>query len=143
MSWGYKIMTVYLVFVAGIALMVYKSTTQKIDLVTPDYYARELKFQERIDAVKRTEVLSAKVKYEVKDKKLSITLPAEFDSKEVNGSALLYCPADNNKDIKKDFTTNNTITTVAIPLSAKGAYQLQLSWIAEGHAYYFEENLFL
>ena len=49
MNWGYKIMIVYLVFVAGIAVMVYNSAMQNIDLVTPDYYAKELKYQEKID----------------------------------------------------------------------------------------------
>ena len=67
MNWGYKILAVYLVFVAGIVVMVYKSSTQKIDLVTTDYYAKELKYQERIDAVKRTTALSGKVRYEVKE----------------------------------------------------------------------------
>ncbi len=69
--------------------------------------------------------------------------PQEFTSKEVNGTLLLYCPSDDSKDIKKDFTTNNsTITTALPPNAVKGSYQLQLSWIADGNGYYFEENLF-
>lgn len=136
-------MIVYLAFAAGIALMVIKSSSQKIDLVTPDYYAKELKYQERIDAIKRTESLSAKVKYAIKGNSIFITLPAEFDSKEVNGNVLVYYPADNSKDIKKDFATNNRIATIEIPAGVKGLYRLQLSWIADGYAYYFEENLFL
>jgi hypothetical protein len=143
MNWGYKIMTVYIVFVAGIAVMVYKSSSQKIDLVTTDYYAKELKYQDRINAIKRTETLSAKVAYEVKDNTVIITLPSEFGMKEVNGNALLYYPADNGKDIKKDFTTNNRIVIIPIPANAKGSYQLQLNWIAEESDYYFEENIFL
>jgi hypothetical protein len=59
MNWGYKILFVYLAFVAGILLMVFKSSIQKRDLVTPDYYAKELKYQQRIDAVKKTQALSA------------------------------------------------------------------------------------
>ena len=50
MNWGYKILFVYIAFIAGILLMVFKSSTQKRDLVTADYYAKELKYQERIDA---------------------------------------------------------------------------------------------
>ncbi len=136
-------MIVYLAFAAGIAIMVIKSSSQKIDLVTPDYYSKELKYQERIDAVKRTEALSAKVKYEIKNSSIIITLPAEFDSKEVNGNILVYYPADNSRDIKKDFTTNNRTAAIEISATAKGSYRLQLNWIAEGYAYYFEENLFL
>ena len=136
-------MTVYIVFVAGIAVMVYKSSSQKIDLVTTDYYAKELKYQDRINAIKRTETLSAKVAYEVKDNTVIITLPSEFEMKEVTGNALLYYPADDGKDIKKDFITNNRTVRISIPASAKGSYQLQLNWIAEGSDYYFEKNIFL
>lgn len=143
MNWGYKILTVYLVFVAGIAVMVYKSSSQKIDLVTPDYYARELKYQERIDAVKRTEALADKVTCEVKEKHITILLPAAFASAEIQGNVLLYYPADKSKDIRKDFTTSNRTVAIEIPPSAKGAYQLQASWIKEGLEYYFEQTVFL
>jgi hypothetical protein len=143
MNWGYKILIVYLVFVAGIVVMVAKSSIQKVDLVTPDYYAKELKFQERIDAVKRTRALASKVKYEIKDNKILITLPAEFDLKEVKGNAMMYYAADNSKDAKKDFITNNRVTEIELPSAAKGSYQLQVSWIEGGYNYYFEENIFL
>lgn len=143
MNWGYKILIVYLAFVGGIVVMVVKSSTQKIDLVTIDYYAKELKYQERIDAIKRTEALSSKVKYEVKNGKVVITLPAAFNLKAVNGNVLLYYAADNSKDVKKDFTTNNTTITMELPNAAKGSYQLQVNWISEGYAFYFEENLSL
>jgi len=143
MSWGYKILGVYLAFVVGIATMVYKSSTQKIDLVTPDYYAKELKYQERIDAVKRTQALASKTKYEVINNQLLVTLPAEFSGRDVTGDILLYCPADNSRDIKKDFSSGNGSASITVPGAAKGAYQLQVSWTSEGNNYYFEENIFL
>jgi len=40
MNWGYKILFVYIAFVAGILAMVFGSSSQKVDLVTPDYYAK-------------------------------------------------------------------------------------------------------
>ncbi|MCC6288928.1 MAG: FixH family protein [Chitinophagaceae bacterium] len=143
MNWGYKILIVYLVFVAGIIVLVFKSSNEKIDLVTPDYYAKELKHQEKIDAVKRTNALASKVKFEIVNNSLIITLPAEFNEKEVSGEVLLYCPSDGNKDIKKNFTTTNSATTVALSPGIKGAYDLQLNWNTGSRTYYFEEKLFL
>ena len=143
MNWGYKIMIVYLVFVAGIVLLVFKSSNQKIDLVTPDYYAKELKHQEKIDAISRTKALTSKVKYEVANNTMIITLPAEFNGKDLNGEVLLYCPSDNNKDIKKHFTTSNSTATIALPNGINGAYELQIDWNAETSAYYFEQKIFL
>jgi hypothetical protein len=58
MNWGYKILFVYAIFITGILFMVFKSATQKMDLVTPDYYAKELKYQEKIDESNRVNALS-------------------------------------------------------------------------------------
>ena len=58
MNWGYKILLVYVVFVAGIMFLVFKSSSQKMDLVTTDYYAKELKYQQKIDAMNKVQKLS-------------------------------------------------------------------------------------
>ena len=141
MSWGYKILIVYLLFVAGIVFLVFKSSNEKFDLVTPDYYAKELKHQDKIDAIKRTSALTSKVAYEVANNTIIITLPTEFNNKELSGEILLYCPSDSNKDIKKSFTTGNSIVTIELPTGIKGSYELQLNWNAEGREYYFEKKL--
>ncbi|MFT3747250.1 MAG: FixH family protein [Agriterribacter sp.] len=143
MNWGYKILIVYLAFVAGIVVLVFKSSNEKIDLVTPDYYAKELKHQDKIDAIRRTNALSSKVKFEVVNNTLIITLPAEFNEKDLTGEIFLYRPSDNGKDIKKNFTTSNSTTTIALPSGINGAYNLQVSWDNAGREYYFEEKLFL
>jgi hypothetical protein len=49
LSWGYKIMFVYIAFVAGMGFLVFKASSQKFDLVTKDYYDQELKYQQVID----------------------------------------------------------------------------------------------
>mgnify|MGYP000985304694 CR=1 FL=1 len=143
MNWGYKILIVYLVFVAGIVFMVFKSSNEKIDLVTTDYYAKELKYQERIDAVKRTKALSAPVKYEVVDHKLIISFPKEFAAEQIKGSALLYCPSDDRRDMKQDFTVSNGTVVIDLAANNTGAHELQINWQAGDKAYYFEDKLFL
>ena len=61
MNWGYKILIVYIVFIAGIVTLVYKSSVQNQDLVVNDYYDQELKYQDKIDAVLRTNNLKSAV----------------------------------------------------------------------------------
>jgi hypothetical protein len=111
MNWGKKILIVYLVFVLGIGFMVYKASTQNTDLVTTDYYAKELKYQEKIEQNKRTAALVAPVEYGIKDDTLSIKFPADFAGKKLTGEATLYCPSDEKKRYKKDFhAQRRTIT---------------------------------
>ena len=143
MNWGYKILFVYVAFVAGILLMVFKSSTQKTDLVTTDYYAKELKYQERIDAEKRTQALSATVKYEIINQQMLISFPKEFTGKPITGTILLYCPSDNNKDVEQKFSTTAATFIMPLPVKNKGLHEVQISWQANGNSYYFENKLIL
>src|SRR5574343_962446 len=101
MNWGYKILAVYLSFVAVIVFMVFRSSNEKFDLVTKDYYAKELKYQDQIERVKRTGQLTEKVVVTNENNELKITLPGDFAGKTLKGELLLYCPADESKDVKK------------------------------------------
>ena len=143
MNWGYKILFVYIAFVGGILLMVIKSSTQKKDLVIADYYAMELKYQERIDAEKRTQALSAPPKYELINQQLVISFPKEFTGKSIAGTLLLYCPSDNNKDVEQKFSTTAGTFIMPLPVKNKGLHEVQISWQSDGISYYFQNKLTL
>jgi len=143
MNWGYKILFVYSAFVVGILFMVFKSSSQRFDLVTSDYYAKELKYQDKIDEMKRTSALSAPVSCELKDGNLVIVFPNDFSGKRLEGEAVLYCPSDQNRDQTKEFSLQDE--TLLIPVSAvkQGMYELHLSWKDGAVTYYFEKKLFI
>lgn len=143
MNWGYKILVVYIVFVLGILFMVFKSSTQKTDLVTTDYYAKELKYQQKIDEINRVTALSAPVKYEIKNNELIIVFPKDFSGKQLIGEAVLYCPSDENKDVKKNFSVLDAPVIMPVPSVTKGMYELHLSWQDGTVTYYFEKKLFI
>lgn len=143
MNWGYKILLVYVVFVAGIMFLVFKSSSQKMDLVTTDYYAKELKYQEKIDAMNSVSQLSDTVKYKMNDGKLAIVFPKDFAGKKLTGNVVLYCPSDENKDVKQNFSIEDTPVILTIPAGNKKEYDLQLTWQANGTNYYFEKRLLI
>ncbi|HMO61698.1 MAG TPA: FixH family protein [Ferruginibacter sp.] len=142
MNWGIKILIAYLAFVAGIAVLVIKSSQQNIDLVTTDYYAKELKYQERIDAISRTKALLTSVQYKAVEGKLHLVFPAAFSGKTISGTIVLYCPSDKRKDVESGFVTDSSRAAISLP-AAGGAYDLQVSWQDSDVAYYFEEKVFL
>ena len=143
MNWGTKIFIVFVVFISGILLMVFKSSTQKIDLVTTDYYAKELKYQQKIDEMNRVEALSAPVEYVIKDNILFIHFPKDFAGKKLIGEVVLYCPSDEKKDIKKNFSVQDESLQMLIPATVSGLFELHLSWQDAGVTYYFEKKIFI
>ncbi len=98
MNWGYKILFVYLVFIAGILVLVYKSSSEKVDLVTKNYYEQELKYEQKIDEAERAQSLSSPIKYEVNKNEISIYFPVEVKDKKITAQTLLYHAADDSRD---------------------------------------------
>lgn len=141
-NWGYKILIVYVAFVIGIMFLVFKANQQKFDLVTPNYYEAELKFQNVIDQKQRVAELSAQPKISHSVSSVSIQLPEEFLNKEVKGEVYLYRPSDASKDIKTSFTTNKSFVEMFLHKDLSGAYDLKLSWQADGKSYYNEQRIF-
>jgi hypothetical protein len=143
MNWGYKIMVFYLIFVAGIILLVYKSSTQNQDLVTPDYYKKELVFQQTIDSKERVNMLSSIPKISIDNKTICINLPKEMSGIMVEAVVSLYCPSNKDNDFQTIVTTSNGLLLVPITNNYKGNFDLHLQWTAAQKEYYYENKLFI
>ena len=141
-SWGHKILFVYLAFVVGILFLVYKANQEKFDLVTPNYYDAELKFQKVIDDRQNVSQLSSPPKITHSVNSVGIQLPNEFLNKEVKGQIYLYRPSDASKDLQRNFSTNKSFIEVALNKDLSGAYEVKLSWQADGKTYYNEQRIF-
>ena len=143
MNWGYKIFIVFGVFVSGILFLVYKSSEKKVDLVTTDYYDKELAYQHTIDARNNVGSLSDTVKYAVVNDKLILSFPKDFAGKKIDGDATLYFPSNEAKDIVHKFSVQDASVIVPVNAGKKKEFNLQLSWEAAGESYYFEKRLII
>ncbi len=141
MNWGNKILIIYATFIAGILFMVFKSSTQKMDLVTTDYYAKELKYQQIIDESSRANALSEELQYQINDNTITIRFPKDFSAKKITGTINLYCPFDKTKDITQNFSLLDT--TLIITTTNKGQHELHINCRADGVTYYFEKKIFI
>lgn len=142
-NWGYKIMFIYLFFVAGIVFLAVKSSMQKFELVQPNYYADELQFQSVIDASIRAKAIGGDLNIRQEFGKLVVQLPTEFENDTVKGKAHLYYAADITKDITKNIETTNGVFMIELVSTTKGNYTLKLDLEKNGLTYYYEQKIFL
>ncbi|MCA6363529.1 MAG: FixH family protein [Bacteroidetes bacterium] len=138
MNWGLRIALLYGGFVAGVVFMVIMSSRQKIDLVRKDYYAAELKHQDRIDETANANALSEKVTLKHAGKAVEITFPAEMKNKAVKGTALFYRPSDALLDRRFELKPDTSGTQVITGDFTPGIYNVQIQWTCEGKTYYSE-----
>ena len=136
-------MLVYIIFIAGILFLVFKSSSQKVDLVTENYYEQELKYQEKIDEAKRAQSLSSPLKYDLNENRLTIFFPNEMKGVKLNAQALVYYAADETKDKTYSLSTVNAKLIISLPVNDKGMYQLKMDWVAGSISYYSEYKFFI
>jgi hypothetical protein len=141
-SWGTKIASLYIGFVALIIVMVSFSMSQKIELVSPDYYAKELKYQDKINEMNNANALSEQVNHTITTSGVEIKFPSAFINKAVKGEINFFCPSDADKDFKTALALNSNGTQlIASNVLQSGMYKMQLSWTADNKNYFTEETI--
>lgn len=143
-SWGTKIAALYIGFVGLVIVMVTFSMNQKIELVSPDYYAKELKYQDKINEMNNANALSDQIKHAVSLNQLEVQFPIDFKDKKVNGEILFFKPSDATKDYKTSIQLNPDLKQViSKSLLSSGMYKMQISWTVEGKNYFNESIIVL
>jgi hypothetical protein len=100
MSWGIRIALLYTGFVGIILTLVFICMSHKTELEYKDYYARELKFQDQINAAANTRQLKATIGHEIKDRSILISIPSEISEPGMCGIIRLMRPSDSSLDLQ-------------------------------------------
>lgn len=144
MNWGYRIVLVYLGFMAMILTLVVKARSEKIELVAPDYYAQEIVYQQRIDALTNARALSDTMKVTATTEWVTVELPAECLGQVENGLLRFYRPSDSSLDVSQAFNTEASVSLLYARVNLQtGLYVVQCSWQTNGRDYYMEKPLLL
>lgn len=144
MSWGIRIAILYGAFVTMILFLVFRTMNEKVDLVSPDYYQNELKFQEQIDRQKQSASLNEQPSIEVREKNVAVKFPRSVVPSTISGTIKFYRPSDSSKDFTTDMQVDSSgIQIVPSEKFIAGIYQVQLTWSAGGKNYYNEISLYI
>lgn len=141
-SWGTKIAVFYSSFVVFIIGMVIMAFNQNFDLVTEDYYAQEIKYQQKIDDTERTMNLDADLKIDISDHQLNIVLPNSAESI-TSGTINCFRPSDETKDFNVKIEAQSNTQSIPLNQFIKGKYLLKIDWIAGGKSYYEERTIII
>lgn len=143
MNWGKSIILVFIIFFLGVGFMVYKSVTKKIDLVTPDYYEKELVYQQEIDKINNANKLNQTVMINLSNNKLIISYPKP-ESGIITGKIVFYKPSDASKDFSMDINTDSDYKQIIETNRLDGGYwKVKINWNMNGKDYYFEDKIIL
>lgn len=138
LNWGFGVTLAYVVFAVGTAAVVAFAMHRPVDLVSADYYAQELRQDQRAAAIANAAALGGLVALDVTAADISLRIPAA-QAKAARGSIHLYRPSNAADDrefaIAPDATGAQRIHLSGV---ARGAWIVKVQWTAGGRTYYLE-----
>ncbi|WP_350284848.1 FixH family protein [uncultured Croceitalea sp.] len=143
-NWGTGIVLAFIGFITFILYFVVRMSTDdraNHDLVTDDYYKKELAYQKEIDAEASASANDAKLVIDKTEEGLTIIFPEDFKFKNITGKVSLYRPSNRHLDF--DFPISLSKTHLLIPDNRllDGRWDIAVQWQYKGKTFLHKEKL--
>lgn len=121
------------------SLLVYRSATQKVSMVSKNYYEQELHYQQQLDAMNNTRLLDHEFSLSAGTDSIRLQLPRSISQALTSGQLHFYCPADDKADVLLPVSSSadGRYSFSRSMLKGRG-YILKMDLNAGGTAYYKE-----
>jgi nitrogen fixation protein FixH len=142
--WPAGVILAFVLFLAGTIGLVVMACSQKMDLVSQDYYEKEIRFQNQLDQLGRTMALEdrASVSYEGDAHCIRISVPSAHARAGAKGIVELYRPSaaglDRRITLEVDATGCQRIAAGSLRL---GLWKVRVSWTANEKQYLIDEKV--
>ena len=139
---GHGVAITLTAFAILLGWFLYRAISISEDLVTEDYYGKELRFQNDIDMLERAAAHGESVRMETAGNQLHLTFPSAMKGEEITGTLELMRPNDARADqlvaVVADTAGTCMISTADWP---RGLYRARLDWRAQGEDHLSEQRL--
>ncbi len=143
-NWGTGIV---LAFIGFISFIMYFIITMNVDnkydhdLVSEDYYADELKYQNDINKLKNAKALDTNLSYEKTAEGLLIKFPENIDYKDITGKLFLYRPSNKQLDFDTAISLSKPYLLIPDKRLVDGRWNINIDWQYKGKSYLFKESI--
>lgn len=143
-NWGTGIVLAFIGFIAFILYFVVRMSTDNHsdhELVTNEYYKRELAYQQEIDAEKATARLKAQLKIEKTSDGLLVQFPKDFDPQKISGKVSLYRPSNRHLDFDLPISLSNPHLLIPDNRLLDGRWDITVTWQYKGETLLYKKRL--
>lgn len=144
MNWGHGVTIGFVLFAGYILYFVFVSFNRNFDLVSDDYYAQEVAFQDRIDDTKNGLEIKDEITIKHNDNQLEVNFPIEVAKQITKGNIHFFRPSDKKLDLEISLDLDeNGLLSIPLEKFVQGRYEAQISWDANGKSYYVKKDIFI
>jgi hypothetical protein len=139
--WPLGIMLAFALFFAGTLSLVVMACSHKMDLVSSDYYEREIKYETHLDRLRRTGS-QASIVYDRAARRIAIGLPRASSGLPLSGWVELYRPSAAELDRRYPLSLDaQGVHSVDARELSPGLWKVRVSWNATGQDFFAEQSV--
>lgn len=143
-NWGTGLAIWLVLFIGFILYFVIRISTEKkydYDLVTEQYYQKELVFQQEFDAEENSKSLNGKITGKKSNAGWMLSFPETINYSEVTGKVLLYRPSNKNLDFELDLKLLNNTFLIPDSRLIPGRWNTIVYWNYKGEDYLYKNEI--
>jgi len=143
-NWGTGIV---LAFIGFISFIMYFIITMNVnnkyshDLVTEDYYAEELNYQNDINKLTNANNLNQKITYKKSAEGLIINFPNDIDFTKIKGKVFLYRPSNKQLDFDTAISLSKPYLLIPDNRLVDGRWNIKIDWKFNNQSYLYKETI--
>ncbi len=144
--WPLAIAGYFVVFISFLIMFITWAVQQDMDLVRPDYYAEEILYQQRIDAVNRTRPFAKEISvaYDDTARALQLRVPPGHVRSAFTGTVHLYRPSDAKLDRREPLRPDeNGAQSLDSSALRPGLWKVRLEWKSGGATFAFDQSVLI
>lgn len=144
--WPLGLVLAFALFLGGTVALIVFSSQHRSDLVTPDYYEQEVRYQSQLDQLNRTQLFQAQiaVTFDAARHAIRIELPPAHARRSPNGTIHLYRPSAANLDRRVELRLDAEGTQWVDAADLRpGLWKVRVQWRVDGEDYFVDETLIL
>jgi nitrogen fixation protein FixH len=143
-NWGTGIVIGMVAFISFILYLVITMSTNNDfshDLVTEDYYAKEIVYQNEIDAESNSHNLSESINGKRTTEGWLLTFPNEINSDNSKGIVFLYRPSNKVLDFEMPLEITNQTLLIPNKKMIDGRWNVTVDWTYNGKHYLYKKEI--
>ncbi|MCF4101403.1 FixH family protein [Gillisia sp. M10.2A] len=143
-NWGYALVLVMISFMGFILFFVVKISTDKNldhDLVTEEYYKKEMKLQDDIDAQQNTANMAVQIKGQSSELGYILIFPKSMENVAIKGEITLYRPSNKKLDFSLPLVLTNSQIVIPNEQLLEGRWNITVDWEYQGKKYRYQESI--
>ncbi len=143
-NWGTGIVLAFIGFISFImyfVIMMITNEKYEYDLVTENYYGKELEFQHDIDKQHHAKTLEKNIRWIKTEEGIQLTFPETMEFNNITGKVFLYRPSNKHLDFESKISLSNHNLLIPDKRLLDGRWNITVDWQYKGNSYLYKKEI--